>query len=34
MFLAPRQRKNHGIYEVLSLCEQKSQYLQCFVAQA
>ena len=29
---APTQ--NHGIYEVLSLCEQKSQYLQCFVARA
>ena len=29
---APTQ--NHGIYDVLSLCEQKSQYLQCFVARA
>ena len=29
---APTQ--NHGIYEVLSLCGQKSQYLQCFVARA
>ena len=29
---APTQ--NHGIYEVLSLCEQTSQYLQCFVARA
>ena len=29
---APTQ--NHSIYEVLSLCEQKSQYLQCFVARA
>ena len=29
---APTQ--NHGIYEVLSLCEQKSRYLQCFVARA
>ena len=29
---APTQ--NHGIYEVLSLCEQKTQYLQCFVARA
>ena len=29
---APTQ--NHGIYEVLSLGEQKSRYLQCFVARA
>ena len=29
---APTQ--NHGIYEVLSLCEQKPRYLQCFVARA
>jgi hypothetical protein len=27
-------KHNHGIYVVLSLCEQKSQYLQCFVARA
>ena len=33
-FWLRHQRKTTGIYEVLSLCEQKSRYLQCFVARA